>query len=181
MTTSKIVTANRVRFVPQVLDVVEDGALSKKLGKAVHAAVKAGEWSRGSIAELLAGRVDPMRLPTWVAFDGGGDLNHIVRLVAPMFVARGADEDEFYHDPGGAQLVVGQDGAGTRVTRSGNATEIDITTVDIPKLTAYDAGGFCSAICGGSERPRSPAGDGDTGQPASDTNSHGARSFTDSA
>lgn len=126
--------------VQHVLDVTADHALGKQLAKAFG-----GRTTRDAIVTLLGERIDPARVPAWITWNGGTVLDTVGHLGEPMFCATAADEDELYDEPGGVQLVMNHKGRGSRITKSGETSDVVLAAADVAKLTAYDGGGFVLA------------------------------------
>src|SRR5688572_12304159 len=110
-----------MRLVQETLDLTADEKLGKRIAKAF--VTKA---SRDDIVALLRDRIDTDRVPAWIQWSIGGDLDSVGHLGEPMFRAKIADEDEFYSDPGAQQLVVEKDGRGTKVTPDGETSSVKL-------------------------------------------------------
>ncbi|MGC4119597.1 MAG: PQQ-binding-like beta-propeller repeat protein [Myxococcales bacterium] len=121
-------------FVEQVLHL--EGPEGKKIKKALGTA-----RPLEAVRAVLGDRVGE-RLPAWLSFNSGAVLDDVVHLAPPAFSATGADEDEFFDEPGGEQLVFGARGKGQRVGEDGASSDVKIGPKDLAKVTAFDAEGF---------------------------------------
>jgi len=124
-------------FVQEVLDLTADHKLGKQLAKTFKQGV-----SRDAILKLLGDRIDH-RVPAWITWHAGNDLDSVGHLGEPLFCATAADEDEFYGDDIGTQLVLEKSGS---VAKANAEHEMEtVKKPDVSKLTAYDGEGYLLA------------------------------------
>lgn len=122
-------------LVQEVLDLTTDAKLGKQLAKTFKKGV-----TRDAILKLLGDRIAG-RVPAWITWHAGKDLDSVGHLGEPLFCATAADEDEFYGEPED-EIVLDEDG----VSRHDGPDEpVTVTKPDPATLTAYDGGGYLLA------------------------------------
>lgn len=140
---------SKTTFVEQVLHL--EGPEGKKLKKALGS-----PGPLEAIRAILGDRVGE-KLPAWLSFNAKAGLDDVIHLAPPMFSATGADEDEFFSEPGGEQLVFGARGKGQRVSEDGTCSDVKLAPKDLAKVTAFDAGGFLLRDLAWVDRPPATA------------------------
>jgi outer membrane protein assembly factor BamB len=113
--------------------------------------------TRKALLAALAPRLSGSRPPAWLVFSGGDVLEMIVHLGTPLFWATGADDDAFFSEHEGDQLVLRAGGKGLRLT--GDADEdVTLTARDAAKVTAYEDGVVLKDLCWAEAAPATLAG-----------------------
>jgi outer membrane protein assembly factor BamB len=124
------------KLVPEVLDLTADAKLGKQLAKAFVKGVKLD-----AILKLLGDRVEPNRLPAWITWHAGKDLDSVGHLGEPLFCATAADEDEFFGEPEN-EIVLDEYGVSIH---NGSVEPVTVKKPDPATLTAYEGGGYLLA------------------------------------
>lgn len=126
--------------VPELVQEVLDLTADRKLGKQLAKAFTKGA-THAAIVKLLGDRIEAGRVPAWITWHAGDDLDSVGHLGEPLFCATGADEDEFYGEPED-ELVLDEYG----VSRyDGPGEPLTIKKPEPATLTAYDGGGYLLA------------------------------------
>lgn len=123
-------------FVQEVLDVTADAKLGKQLAKAFTKGA-----TQGAILTLLGDRIEASRVPAWITWHAGKDLDSVGHLGEPLFCASAADEDEFFGEPEN-EIVLDEHGVSRH---DGPGEPATVKKPDPATLTAYDGGGYLLA------------------------------------
>lgn len=124
------------KLVSEVLDLTADAKLGKQLAKAFTKGAK-----QSSVLALLGDRIEAGRIPAWITWHAGKDLDSVGHLGEPLFCASAADEDEFFGEPEN-ELVLDEYGVSRH---DGSDEAVTVKNPDPAKLTAYEGGGYLLA------------------------------------
>jgi outer membrane protein assembly factor BamB len=129
------------RFIEHTLKV--DGARALAVKACLDSTRRRGPGLRSRLIEALGEEVANSVLPAWLVA-ATGDLGHIIHLAPPLFDARIADEDEFWHEVTEERLVYTRKGKAVLQRPEHELTdeepiEVKLKDADLRRVNCYSA------------------------------------------